>query len=279
MMQKRKSNYMLYFHVHLISDSTGETLVGIMRASCAQFENIFPLEHLYVLVRKKDHMEQVIQQIRDLPGIVMYTLVDEELRNYLETICQKYRIKAIAVMDPILSSMARYLGAPIVNRAGAQRIMDTSYFVRMEALDFAINYDDGNGIEEMEKADIVLIGVSRTSKTPTCVYLAHRGYKAANIPIVPGIFDVEKVKNLKNPLIVGLIASPEKISFIRRNRLLNLHEKQGTDYIDVLRIKKEIQFTKRLCLENNWPLINVTNRSVEETAAKIISYYTERKEC
>ncbi len=264
--------------MHMVSDSTGETLLEVMRASCAQFEDVTPLEHLYVLVRKEEHMKKVIEQIVEYPGIVMYTLVDEELRSLLEKTCQRNKIKAIAVMDPILSSMARYLGIPIVSRAGAQRIMDSSYYNRIEALDFAINYDDGKDVEEMEEADIVLIGISRTSKTPTCVYLAHRGYKASNIPIIAGMFDEQKLKKLKNPLIIGLIASAEKISQIRRNRLLNLHQKQETNYIDIKQIKKEINYTKKLCLENNWPVINVTNQSIEETAAKIINYYNQQKE-
>ncbi|MFS2316474.1 pyruvate, water dikinase regulatory protein [Maricaulis sp. D1M11] len=264
------------FHVHMVSDSTGETLMEVMRASVAQFEGTNPLEHLYALVRSTRQMDRVLKEIESYPGIVMYTVVNTELRRQLETHCANIGIPAIAVLDPMLATLSSYLGTPVASRAGAQRGLDAEYYGRIDALNYAMAHDDGAG-EHYEMADIILLGVSRTSKTPTSIYLAHRGYRAANIPLVPNVEVPTHIFDLDGPVIVGLTASPERIVQIRRNRLLSLHEDRDTEYVDDFSVREEILYAKRLYAKHGLPSIDVTRRSIEETAAKIINMLNERK--
>ncbi|PIW27508.1 MAG: phosphoenolpyruvate synthase regulatory protein [Rhodobacterales bacterium CG15_BIG_FIL_POST_REV_8_21_14_020_59_13] len=264
------------FHVHLVSDSTGETLGEVMRASVAQFENVELIEHLYALVRSPRQLERALEEIERDPGVVMYTIVSTDMRRRLEDHCHKIGVPAIAILDPIIATLSGYLAMPPSSRAGAQHDLDAQYYERIEALNYAIMHDDGQG-GNLEGADVVLLGVSRTSKTPTCIYLAHRGVKAANIPLVRGAMEPAGLENLKNPLIVGLTASPERIVQIRRNRLLSLKEGRNTEYVDDTSVKDEIITAKRLYARHGWPTIDVTRRSVEETAAKILNLVNDRK--
>lgn len=264
------------FHIHMVSDSTGETLMEVMRASVAQFENATPLEHLYALVRSSRQLDRVMEEIAAYPGVVMYTMVNPDLRRALETKCHELGVPAIAVLDPMLATLSVYLGRQIASRAGAQRSLDAEYYHRIDALNYAMAHDDGQG-DNFEAADILLLGVSRTSKTPTSIYLAHRGYRAANIPLVQNVPLPEEVMSLKNPLVVGLTASPERIVQIRRNRLLSLNEDRDTDYVDDFSVREEVLFAKRLFAKQGWPTIDVTRRSIEETAAKIINLLNEKR--
>ncbi|MBO6730162.1 MAG: pyruvate, water dikinase regulatory protein [Maricaulis sp.] len=264
------------FHIHMVSDSTGETLMEVMRASVAQFENTNPLEHLYALVRSSRQLDRVLEEIAGYPGVVMYTIVNPDLRRELETRCMEIGVPAIAVLDPMLATLSSYLARPIASRAGAQRSLDAQYYNRIEAMNYTMAHDDGQG-DNFEAADIVLLGVSRTSKTPTSIYLAHRGYRAANIPLVQSAPLPTDLASLKNPLIVGLTASPERIVQIRRNRLLNLNEGRDTDYIDDFSVREEVLHAKRLYAKHGWPSIDVTRRSIEETAAKIINLLNEKR--
>ncbi|MDG1418839.1 MAG: kinase/pyrophosphorylase [Maricaulis sp.] len=264
------------FHVHLVSDSTGETLMEVMRASVAQFEHANPLEHLYALVRSTRQLDRVLAEIEAYPGVVMYTIVNPELRRALEVRCAATGTPAIAVLDPMLATLSAYLGRPIANRAGAQRTLDAEYYHRIDALNYAMAHDDGQG-DDFEGADIVLLGVSRTSKTPTSIYLAHRGVKAANIPLVRDVPLPDEILALKNPLVIGLTASPERIVQIRRNRLLSLNEDRDTDYIDDFSVRDEILAAKRLFAKQGWASIDVTRRSIEETAAKILNMISEKR--
>ena len=264
------------FHVHLVSDSTGETLGEVMRASVAQFEGVEVIEHLYALVRSPRQMDRALAEIERAPGVVMYTIVSAAMRQRLEDHCQKIGTPAIAILDPIIATLSGFLALPPSSRAGAQHDLDAQYYQRIEALNYAIMHDDGQG-GNLEGADVVLLGVSRTSKTPTCIYLAHRGVKAANIPLVRGGETPAAVANVRNPLVVGLTASPERIVQIRRNRLLSLNEGRDTDYIDDVSVKDEIIAAKRMFARHGWPTIDVTRRSVEETAAKILNLVNERK--
>jgi len=265
------------FHVHLVSDSTGETLMDVMRASVAQFEGVEPVEHLYALVRSPRQMEMALKEIDAAPGLVMYTLVNSELRRALENRCADLGVPAIAILDPILATLSGFLNLPMSSRAGAQHDLDAEYYARIEALNYAIVHDDGQG-SNLEGADVVLLGVSRTSKTPTCIYLAHRGVKAANIPLVRGASLPPNLASLKKPLIVGLTAQPERIVQIRRNRLLSLNEERDTDYIDDQRVRDEIVEAKRLFAKHGWPVIDVSRRSIEETSAKIINLLNKRRQ-
>ena len=177
----------IYFNVHLVSDSTGETLAGVMRASCAQFDQILPIEHSYFLVRSLRQLERVMKEIEAAPGIVLFTLSNLDHRAALESRCRELGLPSVAVLDPVLDTMSRHLGLEMNHRVGASRVLNAEYFQRIDALDFAMDHDDGQGVVELRKSDVILVGVSRTSKTPTCVYLAHRGVKASNVPMVPGV--------------------------------------------------------------------------------------------
>ncbi|MFN3858924.1 MAG: pyruvate, water dikinase regulatory protein [Caulobacter sp.] len=260
-----------YFHVHLVSDSTGETLNAMARAVCARFSDTLPIEHIYALVRSPRQMERTLEEVAAAPGIVMHTIVDPELRTMLEDGCRRLEMPCIAPLDPVMASMSRYLGIAVSARVGAQHALDSEYFERMEALNYAIGHDDGAGGQDLALADVVLVGVSRTSKTPTCIYLAHRGVRAANVPLVPHMPAPTQLLELKNTLIVGLLISPDRLIQIRRNRLLALKEDRGSDYTDIDAIRQEIIHARRLFERHGWPVIDVTRRSVEETAAAIIN--------
>ena len=261
-----------YFHVHLVSDSTGETLNAMARAVCARFNGILPIEHVYALVRSARQMERALEEIASAPGVVMHTIVDASLRADLEEGCRKLDVPCIAALDPVVAAMSRYLGAPISSRVGAQYNLDTDYFNRMEALNYAIGHDDGHGGQDLSKADVILVGVSRTSKTPTCIYLAHRGVRAANVPLVPHMPAPPQLMALNGVTpIVGLIASPDRLVQIRRNRLLSLKESRESSYTDLEAVRQEVIHARRLYERSGWPVIDVSRRSVEETSATIIN--------
>jgi regulator of PEP synthase PpsR (kinase-PPPase family) len=265
------SRYATFFHVHLVSDSTGETLNAMARAVCARFENVLPIEHYYALVRSPRQLERALADIEDAPGMVMHTIVDDTLRAALEEGCRRLDMPCIAALDPLVSALSRYLGASLTRRVGAQHALDTDYFNRMDALNYAIGHDDGQGGQELDQADVVLVGVSRTSKTPTCIYLAHRGIRAANFPLVPGRPVPEALTRLSSALVVGLTVSPDRLIQIRRNRLLSLKESRDTAYTDTEAVREEVVQARRLYERQGWPVIDVTRRSVEETAAAILN--------
>lgn len=260
-----------YFHVHLVSDSTGETLNAMARAVCARFENVLPIEHIYALVRSPRQLERALTDIEEAPGVVIHTIVDDQLRTALEEGVRRLDMPCIAALDPLVSSLQRYLGASISRRVGVQHALDNDYFNRMDALNYAIGHDDGQGGQDLEQADVVLVGVSRTSKTPTCIYLAHRGVRAANVPLVPTRPPPEKLFDLKNTLVVGLTISPDRLIQIRRNRLLSLKEDRESSYIDIEAVREETVKARRLYERQGWPVIDVTRRSVEETAAAVMN--------
>ena len=260
-----------YFHIHLVSDSTGETLNAMARAVCARFDDVLPIEHIYSLVRSERQLERVLHEVAGAPGVVLHTIVDKELRAALEQGCRELEMTCVAALDPLVAALARYLGASLSTRVGAQHALDNDYFNRMDALSYAIGHDDGHGTQDLEAADVVLVGVSRTSKTPTSIYLAHRGVRAANVPLVPGAEPPAALFNLKRAVVVGLTVSPDRLIQIRRNRLLNLREERESSYIDIDSVRAEIVRARRMFESYGWPVIDVTRRSVEETAAAIIN--------
>ena len=269
--ERAAPRFATYFHIHLVSDSTGETLNAMARAVCARFTDILPIEHIYALVRSTRQLDRALEEIAGAPGVVMHTIIDPNLRSALEEGCRRLEMPCIAALDPVVSAMSRYLGARISTRVGAQHALNNDYFDRIEALDYAIAHDDGQGGQDLTQADVILVGVSRTSKTPTCIYLAHRGVRAVNVPLVPGRPPPEELFTLKNTLIVGLMTTPERLIQIRRNRLLSLKENRESDYIDTDAVRQEIIGARRLFERQGWPIIDVTRRSVEETAAAIIN--------
>jgi regulator of PEP synthase PpsR (kinase-PPPase family) len=260
-----------YFHIHLVSDSTGETLNALARAVCARFDNVLPIEHIYALVRSKRQLDRALGDVEEAPGIVIHTIVDPQLRAALEEGCRRLDMPCIPALDPLVGAMSRYLGASTTSRVGAHLRLDNDYFNRMDALNYAIGHDDGQGGQDLDQADVVLVGVSRTSKTPTCIYLAHRGVRAANVPLVPGRPIPDRLFHLNHALIVGLTISPDRLIQIRRNRLLSLKENRESSYIDVDAVRDEIVQARRLYERHGWPTIDVTRRSVEETAAAVLN--------
>lgn len=262
-----------YFHLHLVSDSTGETLIAASRAAASQYEGVSSIEHLYPLVRSKGQLDKAIAEIELAPGIVLFTLVDQELARHIEEACKETGVPCLSVLQPILDLFQSYIGTASKHRPGAQHILNADYYKRIEALNFTMVHDDGQQTENFEAADVVLIGVSRTSKTPTSIYLANRGIKTANIPLVPDVPLPEPVLALRKPLVVGLVASPERIVQIRENRLLALNANTDSPYVDRLLVADEVRRARKLCAQHGWPVIDVTHRSIEETAAAVIDLY------
>jgi len=267
-----------FFHLHLVSDATGETLITIARAAAAQYSMVAPIEHIFPLVRTEKQLERVITEIEAAPGIVLYTMLDRTLADRLETKCREFSLPCMSILDPVLAMFQSYLGAESTKRVGAQHTLNADYFKRIDALNYTMLHDDGQHTDDLEHADVVLTGVSRTSKTPTSIYLANRGVKTANVPLVPNTPVPPQLEALKVPLVVGLFASPERIVQIRQNRLLGLNAHRDDDlYVDRQAVAEEIAFSRRLCAKHNWPIIDVTRRSIEETAAEVIALLTERR--
>jgi [pyruvate, water dikinase]-phosphate phosphotransferase / [pyruvate, water dikinase] kinase len=267
-----------FFHLHLISDSTGETLTTVARAAAAQYANVQPVEHLYPAVRTSKQLDRVLTEIEAEPGIVLYTLLDDALIVRLEARCNEMGLPCRSILGPVLRVFDSYLGIATSHKVGAQHILNAEYFKRIDALNYTMMHDDGQHMDELDQADVVLVGVSRTSKTPTSIYLANRGVKTANYPLVPNVPVPEVLGELTKPLVVGLYASPERIVQIRQNRLLGLNAHRDDDqYIDRQAVAEEVAFSRRLCSKHSWPLIDVTRRSIEETAAAIMSLLADRR--
>ena len=267
-----------YFHLHLISDATGETLTAISKAATVQYSQIRAIEHVHPLVRTKRQLERVLQEIESAPGIVLYTIVNTQLSAELEARCQELNVPCVQVLSEVMRIFESYLGAPSTPTVGGQHVLDAEYFRRIDALNFTMMHDDGRLPEDLDEADIVVIGISRTSKTPTSIYLANRGYKTANVPLVPSLPLPERLEQPTKAFVVGLIASADRISQVRRNRVLSLADRDLQDYVDRDAIAAEIAFTRRLCAKHRWPVIDVTRRSIEETAAAILKFYQTREE-
>lgn len=267
-----------YFHLHLVSDSTGETLSTVSRAAIARYDDVEAIEHIYPLVRSPHQLDRVVAEVSNAPGIVLYTLVDDDHAKRLESACREISAPCLNVLDPIYGIFQSYLNVKQTHRIGGQHALDTDYFQRIEALNYSMLHDDGQMPGDLNEADVVLVGISRTSKTPTCIYLANRGIKAANIPLVPSSPLPPALFEVSNPLIVGLVASAQRIQHVRQNRLLS-HNALGHDdsYVDRKAISQEINHLRRLCAEHEWPLIDVTRRSIEETAAAIMAVLNDRR--
>lgn len=259
-------------HIHLVSDATGETNHQIARACLVQFDGVRAKEHVWSLVRTRSYLEKVIAGLEANPGPVLFTLVDPELRRRLEDTCRRLEVPFIAVLDPVLSALGAHLGIKSHGRPGRQHELDAAYFRRIEAMDFTLAHDDGQLVRDLEDADIVVVGVSRTSKTPTSLYLANRGYKTANVPLVPGIDPPEELFRLRKPLVVMFTTDPARLIQVRRNRVLMLKQREETDYVALDQVRKEVADARRLAQRHGWPVIDVTRRSIEETAAAVLQY-------
>ena len=280
-MQQSSGTSAKAFHLHLVSDATGETVHSVARACFVQFEGIEPVEHHWPLVRTKGQIEKILRNIEENPGVVLFTIVKEELRTALEIGCGRLHIPCISVLDPVIHALTAFLGLESSGKSGRQHTLDANYFDRIDAMTFTLNHDDGQSTHDLGDADIILVGVSRTSKTPTCIYLANRGLKAANVPIVPNIKlppVFESLNGDSGPLIVGLTTDPRRLVQVRRNRLRLLDHDADTDYVDPETVRDEVATARRLFGERDWPVIDVTRRSIEETAATILQILDRDRE-
>ena len=264
------------FHLHLVSDSTGDTVHSVARACLVQFEDAEAIEHIWSMVRTKAQIDRVVAGVEANPGVVLFTLVNESLRSALQDGCRRLGVLVIPVLDPVIGALASHLGRQSRGLPGRQHLLDNEYFARIDAMTFALNHDDGQSSWGLNDADVVLVGVSRTSKTPTCIYLANRGIKAANVPIVPGVALPPELAAATRPLIVGLTNDPERLIQVRRNRLSMLHQDESTDYTDIEAVRSEVTQARRLFAQNHWPVIDVSRRSIEETAASILKLLARR---
>ena len=242
--------------------------MAVSRAVVAQYAGVSVMEHLYPLIRTMDQLDRAIGEIETVPGMVLYTLVEPDLCERLERACREVGAPTLSVLGPVLDFFHNYIGMDATPRPGAQYTLNSDYFRRIDALNFTMAHDDGQNVEGYEDADIVLLGISRTSKTPTSIYLAHRGFKTANLPMVPGVEVPASVRQLIRPLVVGLLASPDRIVQVRRSRMQS-HGHEIPNYADKKLITDEINTSRRLFERQGWPTIDVTRRSIEETAAAI----------
>lgn len=264
------------YNLHLVSDSSGETVTNIARACLVQYEDVQVTEHFWWLVRTTGQMNRVIEGIRSAPGLVVFTLLDKNVRGLLEQACREIRVPYVSAIDPVMQSFSRFFGRQALSEIGKQHVLDDDYFARIDAMHFAVQHDDGQSLSTIADADMILVGVSRTSKTPTCMYLANRGFKVGNIPLVPGLTLPDDVTSAPKPLFVGLTREPKSLTDIRQSRLKIMNEERASAYADLEMVREEIAEARRLFVRHGWPVIDVTRRSIEETAATIIQLYNQR---
>ncbi|MGI9491298.1 MAG: pyruvate, water dikinase regulatory protein [Geminicoccaceae bacterium] len=268
-------------HMHLVSDSTGDTVTAVARAGVSQFDGVAPVEHVWSFVRSKAQVEQVLSMVKALPGVVIFSLVSTELRNALQDGCRELKMPCVPILDGVFQALSSLLGTETRQQVGRQHAMDDGYFSRIAAMDFMLQHDDGQSPRDLNDADIVLIGVSRASKTPTCIYLANRGLKTANVPVVLDCPLPKELGDLTRPLVVGLTINPEPLVQIRSNRLRQMERgtsslKLSEDYVELERVRAELVYARRLFAKYDWPVIDVTRRSVEETAAAVFQLFQGR---
>ncbi len=269
-------------HMHLVSDSTGDTVTSVARAAISQFDGVVPVEHVWSFVRSKAQVDQVLSMVNALPGVVIFSLVSTELRNALQEGCRDLQMPCVPILDSVFSALSSILGTETRQQVGRQHAMDDGYFSRIAAMDFMLQHDDGQAPWDLNEADIVLVGVSRASKTPTCIYLANRGLRTANVPVVMDCPLPKELGALTRPLVVGLTINPEPLVQIRSNRLKQMERGTTTrrrladDYTELERVRGELVYARRLFAKYDWPVIDVTRRSVEETAAAVFQLFQGR---
>ncbi len=266
-------------NLHLLSDATGDTLNAVARAATAQFDGASIHIQRWSLIRSRMQLDRVLEGIEAEPGPVLSTLIDKALRHQLEEACAQMNVRLLHVLDPALQILQEELGTPLMSRPGRQYVLDADYFRRIDAMHFVLSHDDGQATRGFAEADVILVGVSRSSKTPTAFYLANRGVKAANLPLVQGI---ELPLELDEPVcpVIGLFVDMGPLIEIRRHRLQLLGGTEITRiagqnqhrYVDEESVRAELLWARRLCTARGWPVINVTSRSIEETAASVLRY-------
>lgn len=273
------NNFHSTLHIHLVSDSTGETVHQVARAALAQFPNVEIYEHIWTLVRTSDHVKTIASALNRNPGILLYSIVDPEIRKSIEKLCSKSNIPCLSVLDPLMDMLSSVLGYRQNTQPGSQHKLDKAYFDRMAAVEFAVNHDDGLNMDRLKNAQILLVGVSRTSKTPTSMYLANRGYRVANYALVPNVdFPMHLLENTPDLFVVGLTTDAKRLSMVRRNRLQHMSDNQNDTYADLSNINNELKAARRLFSTHSWPVLDVSRRSIEETAAAILHLYVNKRE-
>ena len=269
-------NHEKFFHVHLVSDATGETINNIARAGLVQFESITYEEHYWSLIRSKRQLDLVKEGLRQWPGLVLYTFIDDVLREDLNKFCRENDLPNLALLEPVLSALSAFFSCAPMHDPGRQHVLDANYFARIDAMDYALSSDDGQKNETLEEADVVILGVSRTSKTPTCIYLSHRGIRAANVPLVPGVpLNIDFAK-LRNPLVVGLTKDSESLVEIRLSRLKTYKQLESNEYVDIEKVREEVRDARRFFAKIDCPVIDVSRKSIEETSGDIMTLLSKR---
>ena len=262
-------------NIYLISDSTGETLDRIFLALKAQFESFDYKINQFSFTRTENQINKILEEaVKNKNSIILYTIVNSKLAKFLTDESSKKKIPCFGVLGDLILNFSKLLNQKASHEPSGQHVLNKEYYDRIEAIQFTMNHDDGNNTTDIENSDIVLLGVSRTSKTPTSIYLANRSFKTSNIPLVNEKSIPEKLKKKKfQPCVVGLITEPSRLFDVRKNRLNSLREGNNIEYANIDKIKKELESSKKLFKKNNWPIIDVTRKSVEETAASIIKIY------
>ena len=266
------------YNVYLVSDSTGETLDRIFLSLKSQFANFEYEKKEFAFIRTEQQIDKIVKECDNVDNaIILYTIVETRLAKYLTKQSEKFSVPCFGVLGNLILSFSKLLNQKAIHKPSAQHVLDDDYYKRIEAIQFTMSHDDGKKVDDIDNADVILLGVSRTSKTPTSIYLANRGYKTVNIPLVLDQIIPENLKFNKTSCIIGLIADPERLSDIRRNRVAIMKDQKLRDYTDLDSIKKEVEDSKKLFKKNNWPIIDVTRRSVEETAASILKIIDIKK--
>ena len=263
------------YQIYQVSDSTGETLDRIFLAIKAQFSNFECKTIHYSFTRTENQIDKIIFKcLTEKNVIILYTIVDNSLGKYLSSKCKDNKIPCFEVLGNLISDFSKLLKQQASHKPSGQHVLDEEYYKRIEAVQFTMSHDDGKIISDLEKSDIVLVGVSRTSKTPTSIYLANRGYKTSNVPVIPNkILPEQIIKNSKNICTIGLVCDPLRLADVRRNRVQSMREDRPGGYTDEKKIISELEYSKKLFKKYNWPIIDVTRKSVEETAASIIKIF------
>ncbi|MBK9080022.1 MAG: pyruvate, water dikinase regulatory protein [Hyphomicrobium sp.] len=265
------------FHMHLVSDATGETLAAIAKAAAVQYPNVRAIEHMHPLVRTQRQLKRVLGDIEREPGIVLYTVVNKTLGVELEQHCKDLKIPCLAVLRPIMQIFESYLGAPQTPKVAGQHVLDADYYRRIDAMNFTMAHDDGRLPDNLSDADICVLGISRTSKTPTSLYLAQRGYKTTNLPLVPQVPLPEQILTPHTAFVVCLIANVDRLAEVRRNRAILMADRDLESYVDREAIAAEIAYTRKVAATYGWPIIDVTRRSIEESATMILKLLNDRR--
>ena len=262
--------------MHLVSHASGEMVEMIARNSVAQLEDVTVDRHLWKMVRSMGLVPEILAEIARLRGIVFHSIAATDIRGALEEGCRHLRVPCLFVLEPFVSQLAEYSGAEIRFRTAARDFIDEDYYRRVEAMKYTLAHDDGLASDDLEDADVVLVGVSRSTKTPTCMYLASRGFKAANVPVVPGVPLPDGVTKAKSPLVLGLTLQPTVLTKVRTSRLRRLSEDRTTSYDETESVAREVLEARRLCARHGWRVIDVTNRPIENTAAFILELLKQR---